>query len=668
MKKSSGKNRRFTSRMQTKLLFIFCVLTILSLGLMGRMLFIMKEDGDRYTKSVLSRQSYVSKVLPYRRGSILDRNGTVLANSDLRYRLILDAKLLNEYPENISETKDVLEKYFNIDPQEIEEKLTKRKDSQYIILAKNLKYSAIKDFKMMMENSQNLQEHKNTADIENKTKTSKDKALTDTKRKTAQNSKDIKAMGIWFEQEYIRTYPCKTLACDVLGFSNSENRGYYGIEEYYNNELNGINGREYGYYDATLNIERVIKKAENGHTIVSTIDANAQRIIQKYINKFNSEKGYKNIGILVMNPNNGEILAMASNQEYDLNSPSNLESIYTKKKLAMMSEKKKEKALYELWKNDVISFNYEPGSTFKPCTVAAALEEAVVSEKSTFFCDGIEHGQKCSHKHGELTLAGALIHSCNDSLMQIGDLLGKKNFCKYVKKYGFGAKTGIDLPGEEKGQVIALENMGVVDLAACSYGQSNTVTMVQLASVYSSLVNGGNYYQPHIVKQILNDKGAIVKEIEKTLVRKTVSEGTSKFIQKTMYRTVNEGTAKNAKVEGYAVGGKTGTAEKQPRKEGKNIVSFLGNVPAINPEIVFYVIIDEPQNVPKQTSGVATEFAGEVLKELLPALGIYPDGKIDYLLDDDNDGDIKKGLKKSKDSSTDKKTGTDTEKSKASDD
>jgi stage V sporulation protein D (sporulation-specific penicillin-binding protein) len=625
MKKSSEKNRRFTSRMQANLLLVFCVLALLSLGLMGRMLFIMQEDGNRYTKNVLSRQSYVSTVLPYKRGDILDRSGTVLAHSELRYRLILDAKLLNEYPEHIPATEDALKKYFAIDPQEVEKQLKDRKDSGYIVLAKDLKYGVVNKFKTVTENAK------------------------------AVKNPDATVAGVWFEQEYVRTYPYKTLACDILGFSNSDNRGFYGIEEYYNDQLNGTNGREYGYYDSQLNLERVIRKPENGNTIVSTINANAQRIVQKYMDQFNEEKGSKNMGIVVMNPNNGEILAMASNRDFDLNSPTDLDGIYSKDKQAHMTEKKKTEALNKLWKNDVISFNYEPGSTFKPCTVAAALEEALVSEKSTFICDGKEYGLRCLHVHGTLTLAEALMESCNDSLMQIGHLLGKKKFCEYVKHFGFGAKTGIDLPGEEAGQIIPEENMGVTDLAACSFGQSNTVTMIQLASAYSSLVNGGNYYQPHVMKQILSDKGAVVKEFGKILVRQTVSEDTSKFIQKAMYRTVEEGTAKAARVKGYSVGGKTGTAEKRPRKSGVNIVSFIGNVPAVNPQMVFFVMIDEPQNVPRQTSGVATEFTGKILKELLPALGIYPEGDIDYMLNDHAKGD-KKASKETKKSKDDKKS------------
>ena len=461
-------------------------------------------------------------------------------------------------------------------------------------------------------------------------------------QKNKSNKKDEKILGVWFEEEYVRTYPYGSLACDVIGFSTADNVGYYGIEEYYNNELNGINGREYGYYDAELNIERIVKKAVNGNSIVSTIDVNVQRIIQKHISQFNEEIGSKNIGVIIMNPNNGEIIAMASNQEYDLNDPRNLSVLYSEEEIAAMSEEDKLNALYALWKNDVIGFSYEPGSTFKPLTVAAALEENLANDNSTYFCDGKEHIPglanpiRCSNRsgHGLISLAQSIMFSCNDALMQIAALEGRELFYNYEKIFGIGQKTGIDLPGEETGLIIAKDKLNASELATSSFGQSLTVTMLQMASAYSSAVNGGYYYQPHIVKEIINDNGATVKKFDKLLVRQTVSEKTSELLQKYLYLTVEEGTARYAKVEGYSIAGKTGTAQKLPRDAKTYIVSFLGHVPAINPEVVVYVMIDEPQNVEKQAdSSIATKFASRIMAEVLPALGIYPEGDIDYLLD-----------------------------------
>jgi stage V sporulation protein D (sporulation-specific penicillin-binding protein) len=229
------------------------------------------------------------------------------------------------------------------------------------------------------------------------------------------------------------------------------------------------------------------------------------------------------------------------------------------------------------------------------------------------------------------------MRSCNDAMMQIAAAEGRSNFYKYQKYFSFGQKTGIDLPGEESGIITAQDKLNASELATSSFGQTFNVSMLQMAAAYSSLVNGGFYYQPHIVKEIMNDQGATIKKMEPLLVRSTVSEGTAAFIRETMYQTVELGTAKPAKVEGYTIGGKTGTAEKFPRDEGNYVVSFLGAAPALNPEIVIYVVVDEPQNVERQDdSSIATKLSGRIMTELLPALGIYPEGEIDYLLTDEN--------------------------------
>lgn len=605
MEKTEKTIKKFNSKMQANLLLVFCIVALCLVGLMGRLVYIMQTKGEAYAKHILSRETYVSSVLPYKRGDITDRNGVVLASSDLQYKLILDPKHLTLNTDSIEPTLTAIQMNFDITAEELQDILNKKAESQYVILLKNIKFEAVESFKKVMQENKNI-------------------------------------TGIWFEEEYVRTYPYQNLACDLLGFTSADNIGYFGIEEYYNDELNGTNGREYGYYDSSLDLERIVKKAVNGNSIVSTIDINAQRIIQKHINEFNAEFGSKNIGILVMNPNNGEILAMASNQEYDLNNPRDLSGLYSEAEIAAMTEEQKMEALNQLWKNDAISHGYEPGSTFKPITVAAGLEENVVGEESTFYCDGFQevggHKIHCSKRsgHGELTLGQALMFSCNDALMQIASKEEKGIFYQYQTGFGFGKKTGIDLPGEEAGIIIDKDKIGPSDLATSSFGQTFNTTMIQMAAAYSSLVNGGSYYQPHVAKRIINENGAVVKENNGLLVRRTVSEKTSKFIQKYMYQTVEAGTAGGAKVEGYAIGGKTGTAQKYPREAKTYLVSFLGHVPAINPQIVIYVMIDEPQNVEKQAdSSIATKFAGRIMRELLPALGIYPEGDIDYLLSTD---------------------------------
>lgn len=605
MQKTTDKIKKFTTRMQARLLLVFCVVTLLLVGLIGRLIYIMQTDGERYAKQVLSRQSYVSAVLPFKRGEILDRNGTVLARSELRYRLILDPENLLLNSDKMPTTLDALKTHYGIEPEVITTILEERPNSRYKILLDDLQLSQVETFKKLLED------------------------------------KNSNVKSLWFEEKYVRAYPYDTIACDILGFTSVDNKGFWGIEEYYNDVLNGTNGREYGYYDSSLNIERIVKKPQNGNTIVSTIDLNAQRIVQKHIKNFNEEFGSKNIGVLVMNPNNGDIIAMASNEEYNLNSPRDLEGIYSQEEIEAMSLEEKIEAYNRLWKNDVISFGYEPGSTFKPFTVAAGLEEAIISRESTFLCDGGEHvggwDISCSARygHGLISLAESLIKSCNDAMMQIAAAEGRDDFYRYQKYFSFGQKTGIDLPGEEAQIITSLDNLNATELATASFGQTFNVTMLQMAAAYSSLVNGGYYYQPRVVKEIMNDQKATIKKIEPLLIRRTVSKETSEFIKEAMYQTVELGTAKHAKVDGYTIGGKTGTAEKFPRGEGTYLVSFLGAAPAMNPDMVIYVIIDEPQNVPRQDdSSIATKFASRIMTELLPALGIYPEGEIDYLLPD----------------------------------
>ncbi|MFW5676921.1 MAG: peptidoglycan D,D-transpeptidase FtsI family protein, partial [Acetivibrio ethanolgignens] len=410
------------------------------------------------------------------------------------------------------------------------------------------------------------------------------------------------------------------------------NVGSWGIEEYYNEELNGTNGREYGYFNADLELERNVKPAINGNTIVSTIDANVQAITEKYVEKFLEETGAKNIAVMITNPNNGEIYASVSNQTFDLNNPRDLSVLYTEEELAEMTIEEKSASLSALWRNFCISDAFEPGSTFKPFTVAAALEEDKANENSTYVCDGSEvvvEGQrpvKCSSRqgHGTITLEQSLMFSCNDALMAIGKTLGREDFAAYTRLFGFGEKTGIDLPGESQGIIFSKEQLNPMELATSSFGQSQTVNMSQMVAAFASLINGGKYYKPHIVKEIQNDAGAVVEKVDGVLVRETVSADTSSKIRQYLKETVEAGTAALAGVEGYSIGGKTGTAEKAPRDKSNYIVSFLGFAPTDDPQMIIYVVIDEPDVEDQAHSSYATQLAHEILEEVLPFLGVYP--------------------------------------------
>lgn len=587
--------------MYARLLFIFAMVLIAFILLMARIVYLGKNKGDAYEKKVLAQQSYVSNVVQYKRGDITDRNGNKLATSIKVYNLIIDPKLLLSDEEFLEPTLDALNKAFGIPASKIKRILKKNPSSQYYVMKKfkHLGSDSVEKFGELQD---------------------KDK-------------KHIK--GVWFEEEYVRNYPYSTVACDVIGFCNSNEDGAWGIEREYNSSLNGSYGRSYGYFDPGLDLVQTIKPAVNGNTVVSTIDVNIQGILEQHMEKFEKETGSENIGCIIMNPDNGEIYAMASYPFYNLNNPRDLSDFYSENQLKKMSGEKKLEKLNALWRNYCISDSYEPGSTLKPITVAAALDEGVTSDGSYYKCDGGQQVAdtyiKCvAHArggHGYTSICQALKWSCNDVLMALGKGLGKTKFLDYINNFGLGKKTGIDLPGEASGAVFTENTMGPVQLATSSFGQSQTVTMVQMAAAFSAIVNGGTYYQPHVVKEINTEAGAVVSSNDNMLVRRVITEETSKILRNYLYKTVSDkdGTASPAGVEGYEIGGKTGTAEKQPRKKHNYLVSFIGCAPADKPEVVIYVIIDEPHVNDQAHSTYATEFASGVMKDVLPFLGLYPD-------------------------------------------
>lgn len=603
-------NRRFTPKMQANLLLVFCVVLLIFIILAVRLWYISNENGEKYEKKVLSQQTYVSNAIPFKRGEITDRNGTKLAVSEKVYNLILDPVTILEKEAYKEPTLAAVNQVFSIPMEELEKILVEKKDSRYVQMKeyKHLDYSMVEQFEKLKVKDKNQKEDE------------------------TDSTNNIH--GVWFEEEYVRKYPLKNVGSSVIGFTqkNDGNVGNWGIEEYYNEELNGTNGREYGYFNADLELERNVKPAINGNTVVSTIDANVQAITEKHVEKFLKETGAKNIAVMITNPNNGEIYASVSNQTFDLNNPRDLSVLYTKQEQKKMTTEEKSAALSALWRNFCISDAFEPGSTFKPFTVAAALEEDKAKEKSTYVCDGAEvvvEGQrpvKCSNRqgHGTITLEESLMFSCNDALMAIGKKLGRKDFAAYTRLFGFGEKSGIDLPGESQGIIFQEEQLNPMELATSSFGQSQTVNMTQMVAAFSSLINGGKYYKPHIVKEIQNDAGAVVEKKEGILVKETVSKDTSDKLRRYLKETVEGGTAGLAGVEGYSIGGKTGTAEKAPRDKSNYIVSFLGFAPTDDPQMVIYVVIDEP-DVPDQAhSSYATQLAHDILEEVLPFLGVYP--------------------------------------------
>ena len=325
---------------------------------------------------------------------------------------------------------------------------------------------------------------------------------------------------------------------------------------------------------------------------------------------------------------------MADYPNFDLNNPRDVSSLFTAEELETVSSEEQMDALNELWRNFCVTETFEPGSVQKPFTIAGGLETGALNTNMSFVCDGHETisgsfiGCVNLHGHGTETLEKSLMDSCNDALMQMAtNHIGIEKFTEYQSIFGFGQKTGIDLPGEAytASLIYTEENMKTIDLATNSFGQNYNCTMIQVASAFSSLVNGGTYYQPYLVSKILGADGGTISVTEPTVLKQTVSKGTSDILKSYMYSTVTSGTGSTAKVDGYSLGGKTGTAEKQPRNQGNYLVSFLGFAPYENPELVIYCIVDEPNTADQPHSYYAQNIVREILEEIFPYMNIYPD-------------------------------------------
>ncbi len=601
-KKKVPKTKDILSRrMQRRLTFVFGLICVLFVVLIGRLMYIEYTEGDRYKKIVLSQLQYDSSTIPYKRGDIIDSKGTVLATSVDVYNVVLDAKVLNENKEDvIADTITAVTKCFpEIEADQIKTALKEKGTSQYVVLAKKVSYEEMASF-------------------------------SEYKDKTA---------GIWFEKEYDRVYTYPTIASQLVGFVSAGNNGVIGLENQYNDVLNGINGRSYGYLNSDNDLEKTVIEPENGKNIITTIDMNIQSIVESEIRAFNQafaadgKDGSLNTAVLIMNPQNGEIYAMATYPTFDLTNPRDLSFMYTEEELAAMDENAKMDVLNGLWQNFPVSHTYEPGSTFKPFTVAMGLESGTLTGDETYYCDGGEHisnfNVRCVNRngHGMETVAGALMDSCNDALMQMSYVIGAANFAYYQNLYGFGQKTNIDLPGEARTNTLIYSEEDLtktINIATNSFGQNFNTTMIQLGSGFCSLVNGGKLYQPHVVKRIEDESGNVISDITPVLEKETVSKEVSNQLKGYLRQVVSDGTGKTAGVYGYDIGGKTGTAQKLPRNEGNYLVSFIGYVPQDNPQVLIYCVVDTP-NKPSQEqahSSYAQEIVHNVLVQILPYLNI----------------------------------------------
>ncbi|MDO5455767.1 MAG: penicillin-binding transpeptidase domain-containing protein [Eubacteriales bacterium] len=620
--------------MQKKLAALFIMVLLAFVGLGAQILRINRDNGQAYTMQVLSQQAYDNQTIPYKRGKIMDRKGTVLADSQLVYNVIVDAKQILEKDAYLEPSLDALES-LGINRTDIKSYITGHPSSQYYIARKNLTYQERKDYLDGVEQgmAQEVKEH-----------------IPASKRKYH----NIK--GIWFESNYIRTYPHGNLGCTVLGYSGANNAGNGGIEEYYNSTLNGVEGRQYGYLDDSLNMERTTINARDGNNLILTLDSNIQSIVQKHLDSFNEEyrdnehygNGANNVACIVMDVNTGGILAMAGTPFYDPNSPSDLTALRGMPKLdsrdeaknsylstadlLTMTEEDKPRYLNALWSNFCVSEYYEPGSTIKPFTVATGLETGTVSTEDTFECEGYlnidDFRIRCHNVFGDglLTVGEAVERSCNVALMMMAQQEGKENFTKFQNIFNFGLRTGVDIADEARTDGFVHDStMTDATLATNAFGQNFDVTMIQMITGFCSLINGGNYYQPYIVDRITSPNGVTVSTTEPRVLKKTVSEDTSSLIRQYTLQVVEgeNGTGKTARPAGYRIGGKTGTAETLPRENHEYVVSFMGYAPYEDPQIAIYVVVDRPNVEMQDDAKYATTIVRDILTEVLPYLNIY---------------------------------------------
>lgn len=635
--KDITENKGYAGNISHRLGVLLLITLLAFVGLGVRLIFITRDNNNDYQHKILAQSAYDSKTLNAKRGEILDANGTVLAASKESYNVIVDTKKIMEADANNKSleasnfTVDALVRTFGIDRDELVNYMSTMPNSQYYVAKRGVSYEEMARFLPFIAKPE--------------------------EGKEAESLYNPFITGVWFEKYYTRFYPQNRLACDLIGFSKSDGQASYGLEEYYNDILTGVSGRQYGYMSGDSTVEVTTIPASDGDTLVSTIDANIQMMVEKNIKKFNDTYannardgfGANNIGCIVTRANTGEVLAMASYPDFDLNNPDDISDYYTQEQIKAMQEEGTLKDAYDgLWKNFCITDTYEPGSVMKPFTVAMGLETGKLTGNESFYCSGsmtvADHEIHCHNTAGDgyLDLRGAVAQSCNVSLMQCAAMIGKDIFLDYQSIFNLGLKTNIDLAGETRTDSVVFNesNLFESELATASFGQGFNVSMIQMAAGYAALVNGGYYYEPHVVSTILSPGGSVVKNIEPRLIKQVVSNSTSDIIRDYCNSVVTDGTGWRAKPAGYAIGGKTGTAETLPRGNGEYVVSFICHVPADNPEIICYVVIDRPNVAVQEDASYATQLSNDILTDILPYLNIpmteeLTESQIDALMERD---------------------------------
>jgi len=573
------KNKTYNKK---KMLVVFVCATSIILGLVGRLVYLMVFDAEYYQKKAEDLHER-EREIKAARGEIVDANGTVLATN----KTVCTISVIHSQIKEPEEVIRALSSELELSEDEVRKKVEKVSSMERI-------------------------------------KTNVDK-------ETGDRIRSLELDGVKVDEDFKRFYPCNELASKVLGFTGGDNQGIIGLEVKYEEYLKGKNGTILTTTDARgVELDGVAEdrvEPVSGNTLQISLDYNIQMYAQQMAEKVMEEKQADKVAILLMNPKNGEILAMVNVPEFNLNDPFTLN---TGADAESLTDEEKQDALNQMWRNGCINDTYEPGSTFKVITASACLEGGAVSLTDNFSCPGyriVEDRKIRCHKvggHGAETFVEGIQNSCNPVFIEIGLRLGVEKFCDYFEQFGLMGMTGVDLPGEAGTIMHKEENIGQVELATMSFGQSFQVTPIQMAATVSSLVNGGRRVTPHFGVRVLDAKGEVVKEFSYEEGERIVSKETSETMQMLLESVVAEGSGKNAYVEGYHIGGKTATSQTLPRSANKYISSFIGFAPADDPQILGMCVIYNPQGV-YYGGTIAAPVVGNIFENVFPYLGIEKD-------------------------------------------
>ena len=570
-----------------KILVIFAVVTLVLSLLAGRLVYLMVFCSEYYGKKAEDLHER-ERDIKAARGKIIDATGTVLATN----RTVCTISVIHSQVKEPEKVIEVLTKELGLE----EETVRKRVE----------KVSSIERVKSNVD------------------------------KETGDKIRDYRLEGVKVDEDYKRYYPFDALASKVLGFTGSDNQGIIGLEVKYEDYLKGTNGKILTLTDARgVEIENAGERRQepvDGNNLHISLDYNIQMYCEQAAKKVLQAKSADSVSVIVMNPQNGEIMAMVNVPEFDLNDPFTLITEPEKESQESLETAGKQKdnsqdLLNQMWRNQCINDTYEPGSVFKIITAASSFEEGVVSLTDNFFCPGykvVEDRRIHCHKrtgHGAEDFTQGIMNSCNPVFIELGMRLGTDNFYKYFKQFGLLERTGIDLPGEAMTIMHNKKNVGPVELATVSFGQSFQITPIQLATTVSSLINGGNRITPHFGVSVKDDQGELVETLEYPMRQGIVSSETSKTLRNVLEKVVSEGSGKNAKIEGFSIGGKTATSQTLPRSANKYISSFLGFAPAENPQVLALTIINNPQGI-YYGGTIAAPVVKEIFSNILPYLGI----------------------------------------------